>query len=139
MKRIIFALVLLLMASSVTAGNRFTLPTDNSDIPLQGDGYAGASSVVIKSTGTEVVVFAGKGVVYGLVLSSGVVSSYAVLSDSATVASPTGPVTSQLVYGSTDSKTYLFPMGIRVSDGATIKITGGIGEKLTVFYLDETP
>lgn len=140
MKRIIFVLALMLMASSVmAAGNRFVVPTDGKDNPLQGDGYGGASSKLINDAvdGTEEVVFAGKGVVYGIMLSSGVVSSFVVLSDSGTVTSPTGAVTSQMTFKSTDTVIYTFPQGIRVSDGATLAITGAAGEFATVFYLDE--
>ena len=139
MKRIIVALSLMLMATSVTAGNRFILPTDNKDNPLQGDGYAGASATVVTTVdGTEQVVFAGAGVVYGIVLSSGVTTSFAVLSDSGTVASPTGAVTGSLIYAGTNV-TFTFPQGIRVSDGATLAITGASPETATVFYLDEQP
>lgn len=139
MKRLIVAVVLVLMATSVMASNRFILPTDNKDNPLQGDSYGGASSKLISTVdGTEQVVFAGKGVVYGIVLSTGAATSFAVLSDSGTVASPTGAVTSKLIFGSTNN-TYTFPMGVRVSDGATLAVTGTAPETATVFYLDEVP
>jgi len=127
-----------LVATIAHGAPSFQVPRGQDGVPLRGDEYGGASSKLITTAdGTEQVVFAGRGVVYGVLLSSGAITSYAVLSDSGPVTSPTGAVTSQMVYESTATKQFKFPKGVRVADGATLAITGGAGVTATVFYQDE--
>lgn len=146
MKRLACVAFAMLLASSVMAGQSFELPRAQDGSPLIGDNYGGASYSHIVTSGTENLIFSGRGLLFGIIASTvSANTSYTVFKDTGSASNAV--IDSARILSSDTTTMFTLPMPLRVTNGLVIQymgavdagITAGGDALLTVIYLDETP
>lgn len=128
----------MLMASSVMAGRAFVIPSAANGNPLVGDGYGGANYALVTASNTETAIFSGRGILIGIVTSTGTpATDYVIFKDTSAVSNDITD-SPRMAYKTTASVESL-PFPLRVTNGLVTDSQKAVADGLeyVVIYIDE--